>query len=161
MESEEFLYRGGTGALWGPKLRRRPAGGSGMPSSLVITWCLGPPERRRRAEIPDLISINSHGHPRSPGRPIARGIPREVGRRIQLPRKSPGKSRSQGKPPGNSTWHFPGSWIPRPGSQEIPRRAQQPGNSPLDFPGISGAAAGLRCFLPFFRRRKCAKYDKD
>ena len=71
-----------------------------MASSLVSTWGWGPQERRRLAEIPDLIAINPHGellqsgatdYPAKytgqadaatnflgnlPGSPEARGIPR-------------------------------------------------------------------------------------
>ena len=64
-----------------PEIPVPARGEAGLASSLVTTWGLGPPERRSRSEIPDLIAINSHGGPRNPGDRRAAGC------RIELPGK--------------------------------------------------------------------------
>ena len=88
------------------------------------------PARRRRAGIPHLAAINSHGKlPQS----------RET--------DSPGIQLS-GKFPGKSPGVFPGKCISREIPRGISRKIQQPGNPP----GNSGTASGFRCFLPFCSR---------
>ena len=169
----------------GPETPAPTRGEAGMASSLVITWGLGPPERRHRAEIPDLIAIKSQGGlPQSgeadfpgtfPGRRMPHPTSRGISRGAPMPWGFPG-----GFPvnlaialniPGNleaasdAPWNFPGNWRPHPGSREIPREIQHPGNSqgnsPGDFLGTSGAAAGFRCFLPFwwFGAVRCGGYS--
>ena len=99
-----------------------------------------PPSRRRRADIPHLAEINSHGKlPKSreadpPGNPAPREIPwcisREIGCRIRLPGKFtgefpggvPGKLATAARFPVN----FPGNWLPRRGSRGIPREIREP-----------------------------------
>ena len=61
--------------------------GAGMASSLANTWVLGPPARRRRAEIPGLIGINSRVEFPESGETDFPGAPRAIGRHAQLPGK--------------------------------------------------------------------------
>ena len=80
------------------------------------------PERRRRAYIPHLAAINSHG-----GAPQSRET------------DFPGNPEFRGNPPGNS----PGTWLPHPTSREIGCRSQVP----VKFPGES-SSRGIPRWIP-------------
>ena len=138
----------------GPETPAPTRGEAGMASSLVITWGWGPPERRRLAEIPDLIAINSHEKlPQSGATDFAGNspggrLPRPTSRGISLEIPKPGKLTwnlaAASDSPGNFPGNYPGNWLPHPGSRGVPRGIQQPGNFPGNSPGNSGAEAGFR-----------------
>ena len=125
---------GGPRRSLGPETPAPTRGEAGMASSLVSTWGWGPPERRRRAEIPDLIATNPRGGlPKSgaadfagnsPGRrlphPTSRGIPRGGPEALEILRGIP---RGLGNFPANS-----------------PMNAF-PGDSPVGYPGDLAAAS--------------------
>ena len=97
---------GGTRRSRGPEITAPARGSAGTVSSLAATGGWEPPERRRRADIPA-------SNFRNPGMPISLEIPREIGRRVQLPGNPPGYPSSRGIPrevglPWETPWQFPG-----------------------------------------------------
>ena len=127
-------------APWGRKCRRRPAGKPEWPRVFPVAtaWDWGPPARRRPAEIPGLIGINSNGKLPESGASNYQGDFPGNRMSIQLPGKFAGKSQGPGAPA-----NYPGNRSPRPGPREIPR----------GIPATSGAASGFPCFLPFWDYR--------
>ena len=149
----------------GPETPAPTRGEAGMASSLVSTLGWGPPERRHRAEIPDLISINPHGElPQSgatdfPGNFPGRRMPHPTSRRISQEIPKPGKPHWEF--PGDLGIHrsipiemhfagiptgdFPETWMPHPTSREIargsargiPREIGCRIQAPGEFPGKS------------------------
>ena len=138
---------GGPRRSLGPETPAPPRGEAGMASCLASTCGWGPPARRRRAEIPDLIAINQRWKlpqswapsfaGNSPGSrlppPNSRGFPGKS----RIPGNRPGNpaSRELGNPPLNYPWNFAGNWKTRPTSREISLATQQPEKPPLQFPG--------------------------
>ena len=115
-QSSEFRHR----VPQGPETPAPTRGGSGMASSLVSTWCWGPPARRRRAEIPDLIAINPHGKLSPSGA-------------TEFPGHTPGSR----IPHPTSRAIFSGTWLPRPSSREIRRGIRREISCRIQVPGKS------------------------
>ena len=113
---------GGPRRSLGPETPAPPRGEAGMASCLASTCGWGPPARRRRAEIPGLMEINSRGQlPESGATDVPGNIPgnrtpkptaREIPREIPHPGKFPGNLelgrlvRLHGEP----RWGFPGEF---------------------------------------------------
>ena len=105
---------------------------------------MGPQERRSRAEIPDLIAINSNGElPQSgetdfPGNPEAREIPRGLGCRSRLP----------GELPGESPAEFPGKLAAAPSLPGNRASGKFPGHFHGQLPGEFGRGGRISRFPP-------------